>query len=155
MRLEGLADRLAGRVTRGRAAAEALFGCTFEAYAPNGTTQVGGLEVQAYALQPFTDVTPGTPGKVQGGSASTADTATEFVTIGGVKRPLLRGGLHIPISAQVPVGGDRGIGWEYQCTAAADPADPALVGRRYLVVNVPAKTYATARRLDVVEVSAP
>lgn len=132
-----------------RKRAESLYGCTFDVFSPNGTDTVGGLGVQKYATE------TATPGKVQGGSASTADTATEFVTIGGVKRPLLRGGLHIPISAQVPVGGDRGIGWEYQCTAAADPADPALVGRRYLVVNVPAKTYATARRLDVVEVEVP
>jgi hypothetical protein len=108
--------------------------------------QVNGLEVPAYATEGTT------PGKIQGGSASTADTATEFVTVGGVRRPLLRGGLHIPISAPVPVAGDRGIGWEYACTAVASPGDPALVGRRYLVWSVPAKLYATARRLDVVEV---
>lgn len=147
MRIEGLADRLAGRVTRGRAAAEALFGCTFEVFAPTGTDTVGGLEVQKYADQ------AGTPGKIQGSIAK--DGVTRSVTVGGVSRPVLEEGLHIPISAQIPVGGNRGTGWEYQCTAVSGPADPALVGRRYLVVNVPAKTYATARRLDVVEVEVP
>jgi hypothetical protein len=31
--------------------------------------------------------------------------------------------------------------------------DPALLGRRFQVVSVPAKSFATARRLDVVEVT--
>jgi len=106
---------------------------------------VDDIEVQVYA-----DEEP-TFGKVQGGSQSTSDTATRYVKVGGVERPVLAAGLHIPISAVVPKAGDRGVGWEYECTAVTDPADQALVGRRYLVVNVPAKTYATARRLDVVE----
>lgn len=136
-------------VYAGQALAESLFGCTFDAYSPNGTTTVSGLEVQAYAAE------GSTPGKVQGGSQSTADTATREVTVGGVSQPVLAGGLHIPVSAPVPTAGDRGIGWEYQCAAVGSPGDQALVGRRYLVVNVPAKTYATARRLDVVEVPVP
>lgn len=130
--------------------AESLMGCTFAVYSPNDTPAiVDGLEVQQYDPQGTT------PGKVQGGSASTADTATEYVTIGGVQRPLMRGGLHIPVSATIPVAGDQGVGWEYQCSTVADPGDQSLVGRRYLVVNAPAKTYATARRLDVVEVEVP
>lgn len=132
-----------------QARAEALMGCDFAAWSPNGTTTVDGLEVQAYATQGLT------PGKVQGGSQSTADTATEYVTIGGVKRPLLRGGLHIPVGAPVPRAGDRGVGWEYHCTAVAAPADMSLLDRWFLVVNVPAKSFATARRLDVVEVPVP
>jgi hypothetical protein len=118
-------------------------------FVPDGTTTVDGLEVQAYAQH------DDTVGKVQGGSASTQDTATEFIQIGGVKRPIMRGGLHIPVGAPVPVAGDRGVGWEYHCIAVATPGDQSLVGRWYLVVNVPAKTYATARRLDVVEVPIP
>ena len=119
---------------------------TLAAYSPNGSTTVGGLEVQAYASE------GATPGKVQGGSASTADTATEYVTIGGVRRPLLRGGLHIPVSAALPAAGDQGVGWEYVVTALGPSDDPTLLSRRYLVVNVPAKSFATARRLDVAEV---
>ena len=131
---------------RGRIAAEAAMTLTFTPYSPNGYTTVSGLEVPAYASH------TNTRGKVQGGSASTADTATEYVTIGGVRRPLLRGGLHIPISATLPTAGDQGVGWEYAVTAVGPLDDPALLNRRFLVVNVPAKSYATARRLDVVEI---
>lgn len=117
------------------------------AYSPTDTSPgVNGLEVQNYADE------GATVGKVQGGSASTADTATDFLVIGGVRRAVLRGGLHIPISSDVPTAGDVGVGWEYACTAVGVHSDPSLVGRRYLVVNVPGKSFATARRLDVVEV---
>lgn len=119
---------------------------TFTAYSPNGFTTVSNLQVPAYASEGLT------AGKVQGGTASTRDPVTRTVTIGGVVRPVLEGGLHIPISATVPMAGDRGIGWEYLCTAVGPNDDPALLNRRYLVVSVPAKSFATARRLDVVEV---
>lgn len=119
---------------------------TFTAYSPNAKTTVSGLEVQAYANE------GSTRGKVQGGSAATADTATDYVNVGGVRRPVLKGGLHIPISSDLPVAGDPGIGWEYLCTAVGQYDDPSLLNRRYLVVNAPAKSFATARRLDVVEV---
>jgi hypothetical protein len=118
----------------------------FTAYSPNGKTTVSGLEVQAYADE------GSTVGKLQGGSASTADAATRMVQVGGVSRPVLVGGLHIPVSADLPVAGDRGIGWEYECTSVGAVSDASLVGRRFLVVGVPAKDFATARRLDVVEV---
>ena len=72
-----------------RRAAESLLTDTFTAYSPNGFTTVGNLEVQQYTNE------GSTPGKTQGGSASTADTATEYVTVGGVRRPIMRGGLHI------------------------------------------------------------
>jgi hypothetical protein len=52
----------------------------------------------------------------------------------------------------VPTAGDQGIDWEYLCTAVGAHDDPTLLGRRFLVVNAPAKSFATARRLDVVEV---
>jgi hypothetical protein len=136
-----------GVTESGRLAAERRMTLTFAPMEPDGFTTVGGLEVQAYTQH------DDTPGKVQGGSASTADPATEYVTVGGVRRPLLRGGLHIPVGAPVPVPGDRGVGWEYECTAVGPDDDPSLLNRRYLVVNAPAKSYATARRLDVVEVS--
>jgi hypothetical protein len=129
-----------------RAEAEAAMTLTFTVHSPNGYTTVSGLKVPAYADQ------GSTPGKVQGGAVSTRDPVSRMVVIGGVERPLLEGGLQIPISATVPKGGDRGVGWEYLCAAVGPLDDPALLNRRYLVVSVPAKSFATARRLDVVEV---
>lgn len=119
---------------------------TLTPYAPNGFTTVSGLEVQAYTTHTATS------GKFQGGSASTADAATRTVTVGDVARPVLAGGLHIPIAATVPKAGEQGKGWEYAVTAVGPDDDPALLGRRFLVVSVPAKSFATARRLDVAEV---
>lgn len=119
---------------------------TLTAYSPDGFTIVGGIETQAYAAEGTTR------GKLQGSSASVADAATRMVTVGGVSRPVLAGGLHVPVSADLPVAGDRGVGWEYEVTAIDSHDDPTLLGRRFLVVGVPAKSFATARRLDVVEV---
>ena len=120
------------------------------------------LTLTAYEPGPLVDDEPSfTPqgqtfGKVQGGAASIRDTVTRTITVAGVERPVMEGGLHIPITASVPVAGlDRGKGWEYEVTAIGPEDDPALLGRRYLVVNVPAKSFATARRLDVVEVPSP
>lgn len=120
----------------------------FTAYSPNGTTTDGdGYEVPAYADEGTTI------GKVQGPSMAASDAATRTVTVGGVVRPVLEAGLHIPISSDVPAAGLYGIGWEYECTSVGAASDASLVGRRFLVVGVPAKSFATARRLDVVEVS--
>ena len=130
-----------------RARAQALMADTFTAYAPNGTTtDADGFEVPAYASQ------GSTKGKVQGPSSQATDTATQTATVGGVERPVIAGGLHIPVSAPSPAAGPEGVGWEYVCTAVGALSDTSLVGRRWRVVNAPAKTHATARRLDVVEV---
>lgn len=139
----------ASAARRGRIAARRLMTLTLTPYAPAGVTLDGdGYEVQAYEAQ-----SPHA-GKVQGGSSSVEDTATRSVTIGGIARPVLSGGLHIPIDAPVPLAGQqRGVGWEYEITAVGAGDDPALLGRRFLVVGVPIKSFATARRLDVVEVS--
>lgn len=133
-------------VAAGRQLAEAFMTDRFTAYSPNGFTTVSGIKTQQYADE------GSTLGKVQGGSQAVADTAIRYVTVGGVSRPVIEGGLHIPVSAPVPTAGDRGVGWEYECTSVGAVSDASLVGRRYLVVNVPAKSFATARRLDVVEV---
>ena len=132
-------------VQAGRSAAEALMTITLAAYSPGTTTNGDGYEVPAYASE------GSTPGKVQGGSAATADAATRTVEVGGVVRPVLEAGLHIPISADLPTAGQYGVGWEYEVTAVGAYDDPTLLGRRFLVVSAPAKSFATARRLDVVE----
>ena len=128
---------------RGRAAAADLYTDTFAAYSPNGTTtDANGYEVPAFTSQ------GSTPGKVQGPSSQKSDTATRMVTVGGVERPVMSEGLHIPIGATAPTAG-----WEYVHTVLGPVSDPSLLNRRYRVVNSPAKSNATARRLDVVQVS--
>lgn len=117
---------------------------TFTTYSPSGTPTVNGFEVPAYTSHGTT------PGKVQGSSAQTSDTATRTVKVGGVELPVVEGGLHIPIGSPVPVAGEYGTGWEYVLTTPGSSTDPALLNSRWLVVNAPAKSYATARRLDVV-----
>lgn len=133
---------------RGRASAESLMDLTLAAFSPHEAS-VDGMTVTMYAPEGTT------VGKVQAGSRAGSDTATRTVRVGGTDRPVVEAGLHIPISAPVPAPGDRGIGWEYEVTAVGPSSDPALLGRRFLVVGVPAKSYTTARRLDVCEVPAP
>lgn len=128
-----------------RVEAESLMQDTFVAYAPAGSPpDADGMEIPAYAVQGVTR------GKIQGGSSSTADVAVTEVTVGGVKRALVRGGLHIPVSSAAPIHGDLGKAWEYELTALG-PSTPAdLLGSRWLVVNSEPKSIVTARRLDVV-----
>lgn len=135
-------------VAAGRAMAESLMTLTLTPYKPGGrTTDANGYEAQSYVAQ------TAHPGKVQGGAQAGKDTPTRYVRIGGVERPVLSAGLHIPIGAPVPVASEqRGIGTEYVVTAVNGLADVDLLNRRYLVVGVPAKSFATARRLDVVQI---
>lgn len=120
---------------------------TLTAYSPNGTTTDGnGYQVLNFSSQGTT------VGKIQGTQAG-KDTPTRYLRIGGVNRPVLEGALHLSFGATLPIAGEqRGTGWEYVVTAIGPNDDDALLGRRYLVVGVPAKSKATARRLDVVEV---
>jgi hypothetical protein len=144
-----LSHDVAAALPEMRRQAESLMGLTLTAYSPNGTTtDADDYQVPAYAAEGTTR------GKVQAGSQASGDAPTRYVNVGGVERPVIAGGLHIPLSAPVPVASEqRGQGWEYVVTGLGPVDDPALLGRRYLVVGVAAKSYATARRLDVVEVS--
>jgi hypothetical protein len=130
-------------VAAGQQAAERLMTLALDAYSPDpdNPTVVNGQEQPGFASE------GSTPGKVAGRSQQSSDTYTRTVTIGEVEVPILEGGLHIPISAPVPE-----IRWEYEVTALGADDDPVLLNRRYRVVSVPAKSFATARRLDVVEV---
>lgn len=137
--------RALARLAQFQADAEGAMTLTLAAYSPNSTTtDADGMKAPAFATE-----TP-TKGKVQGASQGSRQPYTRTVSVGGVERPIIEGGLHIPISADVP---ERA--WEYQVTAVGDDDDPALLNRRYRVESVPAKSFATARRLDVVEVPAP
>lgn len=127
------------RLTNGRRAAEMAMRDTFGAYS-HTTVKIDGFDQDQWTLQDTT------VGKLSGRSQQ-GDTNTRTVTVGGIERPVVDGGLHIPLASSLPE-----IGWEYVCTAVGPSSDPALLGRRWRVVDVPAKSHATARRLDVVEV---
>ncbi|WP_418060805.1 DUF6093 family protein [Pimelobacter simplex] len=133
-----------------RRQAESMMTLTLAAYSPTGLVPgPGGYEVPGFNPEGQTF------GKVQAGAQAGGDTPTRYIKIGGTDRPVLAGGLHIPITAKIPTPGEErgqvGGAWEYLVTAVGPFDDPALLGRRYLVVGVPAKSYATARRLDVIE----
>lgn len=118
---------------------------TFTAYAKTGTTtDAEGFQVPTYTAQGTT------LGRVAGPSTQSRDTNARTVTIGGVERLVVSGGLHIPIAADAPIAGEYGTGWEYVLTELGPLTDPSLLDSRWLVVDAPAKSYATARRLDVV-----
>lgn len=140
--------RLAALVERGRAKAESLMTLELDVYEPTGT----GKDADGYDVVEYTK-RGRVKGQAQAASRAGGDTQTRYVDVGGVSRPVLVGGLKIPISAALPAAGEqRGIGWEYEVAEVGRVDDPALLGRRYLVVEAPVKSYATARRLDVVEV---
>lgn len=127
----------------GRAAAERLMTDTFTAYSPGApSSNADDQEVDGLAAEYET------PGKVSGRSRQGGDTSTRYESVGGTERPVVEGGLHIPLDAEIPA-----VGWVYECTAVGPSSDPGLLGRRYRVVDVPLKSFATARRLDVIDVT--
>lgn len=112
----------------------------FAAYSPGAPTAgADGMESPSWNAE-WT-----TKGKVRGNSLISHDTSARSVVVGLVQRPILEGSLHIPMSAPLPA-----IGWEFVCTASGAESDPAMVGTRWHVVNVPVLSFMTARRLDVV-----
>lgn len=130
-----------GALVSGQRRAESFMTLTLAASSPGGTTtDADGMETSGLTPQGTT------PGKLQGSTAR--DAVTRSVSVGDVERPVVDEGLHIPLSAPLPK-----IGWQYEVTAVGPSDDPALLGRRFQVVSVPAKSFATARRLDVVEVT--
>lgn len=145
-----LQDAINGTLPRLRAEAEARMTLTLAAFEPTGdtTTDADGYNVLVY------DPKGSVSGRIRGGSQSAGDSTTRYVNIGGVERPVLTGGLHLPIGSLVPVASEqRGVGWEYEVTELGPVDNPALLGRRFLVVGVSLVAQATALRLDVVEVS--
>lgn len=134
----------------GRAAAESLMTLTLDWYTPAGTKSVvNGMERRDATYQDTT------PGKVQASTTQGSDTATRMVAVGGVDLPIMLSGLHIPVAALTDGSGKLRlkVGWECEVTRVDGMADPALLGRRYRVEGVPVKSHATARRLDVVDIT--
>jgi len=137
---------ISSAIRDGRRYAVELMFDTFTAYSHNGTTTDGnGFQVPAYANMGTT------LGRLRG--AGGRDTNARYVTVGGAERPVVDGGLALPLDAPVPAVGEYGIGWEYVLTDLGPDTDPSLLNSRWLVVDAPAKSYATARRLDVVRLA--
>lgn len=131
-----------------RAQAEARMQDTFTAYSPNGTTtDADGFEVPAYATEGTT------PGRIAGPSTQSRDTNARTVTVGGMERLVVQGGLHIPVSAATPAMGEYGFGWEYVLSTLGPHTPAGLLNSRWLVVDAPLKSDQTALRLDVVRLS--
>lgn len=138
--------RAPSRLGAMRARAVSLMHDSFTAYSPNGLAPgPAGLEQPSYVTQGTT------VGKIA--AVSRDDTGTSQETVGGVGRRVPTATLHIPFSSFAPVGGERFIGWEFVLTTPGPNTAPELAGSRWLVVDSPAKSYATARRLDVVRLS--
>lgn len=145
-----LADAISQELPTLRAEAEARMQDTFWVRSPDPeatTTDADGFEVPGYSEE------PDTVGRIAGTSAATRDTNARTVTVGGVEREVVLGGLHIPLSSAVPAVGEYGFGWEYELVELGPLTDPSLLNSRWLVVDAPAKSQATARRLDVVRLA--
>ena len=128
----------AGRQAAARLMADTLaFGRV--TMAPNPDT---GFEEETFVAD-FT-----TPGKVAGPSRG-GDQTVRTVTVGGTERPVIEGGVHIPADRPETVT----AGTLVKVTALG-PLSPAhLLNRVYRVEGESTKSYQTARRFDVVEVS--
>lgn len=114
----------------------------FTAYALDGstTTDGDGYSVPGYGE---VDVTLGKiPNKRLGGDATNAST----VTVGGVERVVIKGGLHVPWADSPEVG------WEYVLTWPGPTTHTSMLGKRFQVVETHPASGMTAWRLDVVEV---
>ena len=135
-----------------QARAETLHTLTLAWYSPNGKTAAGadGMVRRAAKAEGTTRGKMQAPSQLPG-----VDTPTRMVKIGDTELPVLSGALHIGIRDLLDGAGALRlkIGWE--CTVAAVGADddPALLGRKYRVVDVPVKSFSTARRIDVVDVT--
>lgn len=125
-------------IAAGRARAEALMHDFGVMRSPTGRAAINddGLEVPTFRDE-FSTVC-----KVGSGSYVT-------VEVGGVQQTLMTDGLSIPVGSPTCVRG-----WVFEVTQAGAASDPRIVGRRYLVHNDPASSMKTARRLDVIEVTA-
>lgn len=122
---------------------------TLEWYSPGGLVTVG--EYKERQAVPEGQC----PGKVQARSRMGGDTMTQYVKVDAVELPVLKGALHIPVRAMLTSTGALRVAIDWECVVVdlGPYDDTALLGCRYRVVDVPAKSHATARRLDVVDVT--
>lgn len=141
--------RAATRVRAMQTRAATLHTLTLDWYSDSGaTTTVGGMKKITPTLE------GSCAGRVQARSRMGGDTLTRMVKVGGVELPVMQGSLHIGVDEFVDSTGLRlKVGWECKVAKVGPADDPALLGRRYRVVDVPSKTHLTQRRLDVVDIT--
>lgn len=141
--------RAVSRVRAMQARAATMHTLTLAWYSNSGTTTtVGGMK----KIVPTAEGS--CRGRVQARSRMGGDTLTQMVKVGGTELPVMKGSLHIGVNEFIDDTGLRLTnGWECQVTKVGPDDDPALLGRRYRVVDVPSKTHLTQRRLDVVDIT--
>lgn len=124
---------------------------TFDWFSPGALVMVGEFEERQAVAEGQT------PGKIQARSRMGGDTMVQMVRVGDVELPVMKGALHIPVNALLDVNGQLRLDEDWEAVVAGVSPDgyddPALLGRRYRVVDVPAKSHQTARRLDVVDIT--
>lgn len=114
---------------------------TFTAYTYTWTT-VDGLDEQTWVEQGET------PGKIPNKVASGSDASNaRTVSVGGVERTVIEGGLHLPWDAEPQVG------MEYVLTELGPTTHPSMLNKRYRVVETHPTSRMTAWRLDVCDVT--
>lgn len=125
---------------------------TIQWYSPGGLSAAGSDGMRRRT---------GTPeGKSRGKMQALAtipgvDPVSRMVKIGDTEVPVLEGGLHIPVGDMLDGAGQLRIrdGWEGVVVRLGPYDDPPLFGKRFRVVGIPEKSFVTARRLDVVDVT--
>lgn len=123
-----------------RADAESLMVDTIAFRRPGATTtDADGLQVRGHTAL-FTTKCEVT-GRGQG------EVAGRTVRIGEVEHVVLEGGINIPVTGGELRDGDEGV-----ITAIGPDTDQTVLGNVYRVVGFGGRTWATKRRLDVVEV---
>lgn len=130
-------------IERGRRAAERQMTLTLEASVSSWST-VDGLEERTWTAVGTT------PGKVQMSNQNGLSTTQQ--TIGGVERLVWRAGLHVPVDWRTDSGDEPHPEMRFTVTGVPSDVDQSLLRRVYEVAEVPAKSHATARRMDVWEV---
>ena len=91
-----------------------------------------------------------TPLKVSGRSTA-GDVTPRTVRVGGVERVVLEGRLHLPVPAADSVAAGLREGDVVEVVTVGPMTDPDVLGARYRVVDFGGGSYATARRVNVVE----
>lgn len=125
-------------LARGRAAAEALMVDTVTITRTTGST-----------TDPDTGVVTPTTATVYSGRAKIQQSESptgEFKNLGEASVLVVRLELHLPVSA-------AGVLVDDVVAVTASVLDPDLVGKRLVIRSVAHKTFLTARRCDVTEVT--